>query len=101
LDSTIAARAISKIGWRHLPLLLACFVIAFLDRVNIGFAALTMNADLTFSASVSGLGAVLFFLTYVALEVPSNLALDRYGARRSPARLGGEDETATAPTAAE
>ena len=69
--------------------------------IPIGFAALTMNADLTFSASVSGLGAVLFFLTYVALEVPSNLALDRYGARRSPARLGGEDETATAPTAAE
>lgn len=64
-----------------MPLLFVCFVISFLDRVNVGFAALTMNADLGFSASVFGLGAGLFFLTYVLFEVPSNLALERYGAR--------------------
>jgi ACS family tartrate transporter-like MFS transporter len=78
---------IAKIAWRILPILLLCYVAAFLDRVNIGFAALTMNRDLGFTASQFGFGAGIFFLGYVLCELPSNLALVRFGARRWIARI--------------
>ncbi len=79
--------AIGKASWRLLPLLSLSYAIALIDRLNISFAALQMNQDLHFSASVYGLGAGLFFLSYAALEVPSNLFLLRFGARRWIARI--------------
>jgi len=78
---------IAKAAWRILPILLLCYFAAFLDRVNIGFAALTMNGDLGFSASAFGFGAGIFFLGYVLCELPSNLMLVRFGARIWIARI--------------
>ena len=62
-----------KVARRLLPFLMLCYFFAYLDRVNVGFAAMTMNRDLGLSATAYGLGAGLFFLGYVAFEVPSNL----------------------------
>jgi MFS transporter, ACS family, tartrate transporter len=76
-----------KIGWRLLPLIALGYGVAYVDRVNISFAALQMNRDLGFSATVYGLGAGLFFLSYAALEVPSNMILAKVGARRWIARI--------------
>ena len=70
-----------------LPILMLCYFAAFLDRVNIGFAALDMNGDLHLSATVFGTGAGLFFLGYVLFEIPSNLLLVRVGARLWIARI--------------
>ncbi|TAN52733.1 MAG: MFS transporter [Methylococcaceae bacterium] len=77
----------SKISRRLLPFLLLLFVVAYLDRVNIGFARLQMNADLGFGDTVYGIGAGLFFIGYFLFEVPSNLILHRVGARRWIARI--------------
>jgi ACS family tartrate transporter-like MFS transporter len=79
--------AISKAAWRLLPFLCLCYMINFLDRVNVGFAALAMNEDLGFSPSVYGFGAGIFFAGYILFEVPSNLALQRFGARIWIARI--------------
>jgi ACS family tartrate transporter-like MFS transporter len=84
---TAEREIIAKAARRILPILLLCYFAAFLDRVNIGFAALTMNADLGFSASTFGFGAGIFFLGYVLCELPSNLILARVGARRWIARI--------------
>jgi ACS family tartrate transporter-like MFS transporter len=69
-------------AWRIMPLLFAGYGLATLDKANIGFAALEMNRALGFSASVFGFGAGIFFLPYILLEVPSNMALRKIGARR-------------------
>jgi MFS transporter, ACS family, tartrate transporter len=74
-------------SWRLLPLIGLGYCIAYIDRVNISFAALQMNQDLHFSAAVYGLGGGLFFLSYALFEVPSNLLLVRFGARRWIARI--------------
>jgi ACS family tartrate transporter-like MFS transporter len=79
--------AIKKAAWRLLPFLCLCYTVNFLDRVNVGFAALHMNADLGFSPSVFGAGAGSFFVGYILFEVPSNLALQRFGARLWIARI--------------
>ncbi|MVW80665.1 MFS transporter [Bordetella sp. 02P26C-1] len=76
-----------KISWRLLPLLLLCYTFAYLDRVNIGFAKLQMQADIGISDAVYGLGAGIFFLGYVMFEVPSNLLLVRIGARKTICRI--------------
>jgi ACS family tartrate transporter-like MFS transporter len=76
-----------RMRWRLVPYLLLLYVIAWLDRVNIGFAALQMNADMGFSSAVYGFGAGIFFLGYALFEVPSNLILARVGARRWIARI--------------
>jgi ACS family tartrate transporter-like MFS transporter len=81
------ATALSKISWRLLPLIGIGYGIAYMDRVNISFAALRMNADLHFSATLYGLGGGLFFLGYALFEIPSNLLLVRVGARRWIARI--------------
>jgi ACS family tartrate transporter-like MFS transporter len=86
-DEAIGRSALAKAGWRLLPLIGLGYGVAYMDRVNISFAALRMNQDLHFSASVYGLGAGLFFLSYAAFEVPSNLLLVRFGARRWLARI--------------
>lgn len=70
-----------KIAWRIMPILLICYIIAYLDRVNVGFAKLQMMGDLRFSDSVYGLGAGIFFLGYFFFEVPSNIFLHKVGAR--------------------
>lgn len=76
-----------KVGWRLLPLLFVCYIVAHLDRVNVGFAKLQMQGDLQFSEAVYGLGAGIFFLGYFLFEVPSNVVLHRVGARRWIARI--------------
>ena len=87
-DAVILERStISAVTWRLIPFLLLLYIIAWLDRVNVGFAALQMNQDLGFSASVYGLGAGIFFIGYALCEIPSNLILVRVGARRWIARI--------------
>src|SRR6202142_383692 len=86
MDDAVGRVALRKAGWRLIPLLALGYGIAFMDRVNISFASLQMNRDLHFSASVYGFGAGFFFLSYAACEVPSNLLLVRFGARRWLAR---------------
>jgi D-galactonate transporter len=76
-----------KVSWRLIPFLMLLYFIAFLDRVNVGFAALTMNKDLALSATVFGNGAGIFFIGYFFFEVPSNLILEKVGARRWIARI--------------
>jgi ACS family tartrate transporter-like MFS transporter len=83
----VARAAIRKLSWRLLPVIGLGYGIAYMDRVNISFASLQMNQDLQFSATVYGFGGGLFFLSYAALEVPSNLLLVRFGARRWIARI--------------
>lgn len=78
---------IRKIAWRTLPLILLSYFVAFVDRANISFAAATMNADLGFSEAIYGIGASAFFIGYALFEVPSNLMLARFGARRWLARI--------------
>jgi ACS family tartrate transporter-like MFS transporter len=84
---SLEQRTIAKVRARLIPFLILCFFIAYLDRVNVGFAALTMNADLGLSASAYGFGAGIFFLAYFVFEVPSNLLLARVGARKWIARI--------------
>jgi MFS transporter, ACS family, tartrate transporter len=86
-EEAIGRSALRKASLRLLPLIAVGYGIAYMDRVNISFAALQMNRDLHFSASVYGFGAGLFFLSYAACEVPSNLLLVRFGARRWLARI--------------
>ena len=78
---------IRKAMWRLLPFLCFIYFIAYLDRVNVGFAALTMNEDLGLSPTAFGNGAGIFFLAYFLFEVPSNFALKRFGARVWIARI--------------
>src|SRR3954452_25147355 len=85
--SEIEKRTIGKVMRRLIPFLILCYFVAYLDRVNVGFAKLEMNAALGLSDAAYGLGAGLFFIAYFLLEVPSNLALDRFGARRWIARI--------------
>jgi len=79
--------ALAKVRWRIIPFLFLLYVVAYLDRVNVGFAALDMNKQLGFSAAVYGFGSGIFFLSYTLLEVPSNLILARVGARLWIARI--------------
>ena len=76
-----------KVTWRLIPLLLLCYIVAYLDRVNVGFAKLQMAGDLGFSDTVYGLGAGMFFIGYFFFEVPSNIILHRVGARVWIARI--------------
>jgi MFS family permease len=78
---------VRKLTWRLIPILIAAYFIAIVDRSNIGVAALTMNQDLGLSATAFGFAAGVFFVSYVLLELPSNLALARFGARLWIARI--------------
>jgi len=82
-----AARLFAKISWRLLPFLMLCYVIAFLDRINIGFAQLQMKQTLPFSDATYGIGAGIFFVGYMVFEVPSNLLLERIGVRKTMLRI--------------
>lgn len=83
----IESTVMRKLGLRLLPILVVGYLVAILDRANLGVAALTMNADLGLSAAAFGVAASVFFVPYVLLEVPSNLALERFGARLWIARI--------------
>jgi ACS family tartrate transporter-like MFS transporter len=86
-DIAAGASALRKASVRLIPLIAIAYGVAYTDRVNISFAALQMNRDLHFSAASYGLGAGLFFLSYAACEIPSNLLLVRFGASRWIARI--------------
>src|SRR3954454_7734005 len=72
---------VAKVSRRFIPFLIWCYFLSYLDRVNIGFAALTMNKDIGLFATAFGLGASIFFVGYFLFEVPSNLILEKTGAR--------------------
>jgi MFS family permease len=83
-----ASRSVyTKISWRIVPLLLIAYMVAYLDRINIGYAQLQMKETLAFGDAVYGLGAGIFFLGYFIFEVPSNLLLERIGARKTLLRI--------------
>jgi len=87
MNADLEKQVTGKIFWRLLPLLIFLYIVSYLDRVNVGFAALTMNADVGLSTSVFGWGAGLFFIGYCLFEVPSNLMMVKVGARRWIARI--------------
>lgn len=80
-SSLLEERAIRKITWRLIPFLMLLYFVAFLDRINVGFAALTMNRDIGLTSQMFGLGSGIFFLGYFAFEVPSTIILHKVGAR--------------------
>jgi MFS transporter, ACS family, tartrate transporter len=87
-DTAVDPRhVISKVSRRLIPFLIWCYFLSYLDRVNIGFAALTMNKDLGLSATAFGAGASIFFAGYFLFEVPSNLIMEKVGARIWIARI--------------
>ena len=87
LEAVDASRLYSKVAWRLIPYLFVLYILAYLDRVNVGFAALDMQRDLHLSYSVYGAGAGVFFLGSALFELPSNLALNKYGPRKWIARI--------------
>jgi MFS transporter, ACS family, tartrate transporter len=97
LSATIASSANTKseletstiraISWRLIPFLVLAYFLSYLDRVNLGFAALTMNKELNFTPTIFSWGAGIFFIGYFLFEVPSNLALEKFGASRWIARI--------------
>jgi MFS transporter, ACS family, tartrate transporter len=76
-----------KVYWRLLPLAILTYFLCYLDRINVGFAALTMNKDLGLDAATYGMAAGAFFWGYFLFEVPSNLILEKVGARIWIARI--------------
>lgn len=85
--STVRANAYRKTAWRLMPFLMLCYLCAYLDRVNVGFAKLQMMNDLALSEAVYGLGAGMFFIGYFLCEAPSNIILHKVGARVWIARI--------------
>ena len=83
----VASATLRKVTLRLIPFLFVLYIVAWLDRVNVGFAGLQMNSDLGFSSAAFGFGSGVFFLGYCLFEVPSNLVLHRIGARRWIARI--------------
>ena len=83
----LVPRTVNKVMWRLLPFLMACYFVAFLDRVNVGFAHLQMSKSLGMSEAAFGFGAGVFFIGYFLLEVPSNIVMERVGARVWIARI--------------
>jgi MFS transporter, ACS family, tartrate transporter len=80
-------QTLRRVSWRLMPFLTAAFLLCYIDRVNLGFAALQMNTAVGLDPKVYGLGAGIFYVGYFFLEVPSNLALERFGARRWIGRI--------------
>jgi len=81
MDTKQTDALFARAAWRLVPLILLMYIAAFLNRVNVGFAALTMNSDLGFSPEVYGWGTGIFFLGYLVFEVPANLIMEKVGAR--------------------
>ncbi|WP_082170926.1 MFS transporter [Dickeya fangzhongdai] len=87
MKKDLEGAALKKITWRIVPFVMFAYFIAFFDRINIGFAALTMNQDLGFSSTVFGIGAGMFFIGYFFTDVPSNIILQKVGPRIWLARI--------------
>lgn len=87
MDMALEQRTLRRITWRIVPFIMLLYFVAYIDRVNIGFAALTMKGDLGFTASILGFGAGIFFWGYFLFEVPSNIILHKVGARLWIARV--------------
>jgi MFS transporter, ACS family, tartrate transporter len=87
MQQSLERRTMAKVAWRLLPLIVAIYFVAYIDRTNVGFAAYSMNQDLGFTAYIYGWGAGIFFLGYALFEVPSNIMLHRLGARVWIARI--------------
>jgi len=87
MTASLEQRTLRRITWRIVPFIMLLYFIAFIDRVNIGFASLAMNHDIGLSPAAYGLGAGSFFLGYFVFEIPSNLILERVGARLWIARV--------------
>ncbi len=85
--ATLESRTIRKVSWRLLPLIVIAYLVAYIDRTNVAFASLTMNKDIGLTAYTYGWGAGIFFIGYFFFEVPSNVALHRFGARKWIARI--------------
>jgi len=86
-EQQLEAATMRRVSWRLMPFLLAAYLIAYIDRVNVGFAALQMNKAVGLDPKTYGLGAGIFFIGYFIFEVPSNLALEKFGASRWIARI--------------
>src|SRR5690349_4381304 len=80
-------RLYRKLAWRMMPLLLLCYVANYIDRTNISIAQLKLSTDVHFSEQIYGIGVGLFFVGFILFEIPSNLFLDRIGARRTLLRI--------------
>ena len=87
ISPELEKEAFRKVAWRLIPFLFLCYIVAFLDRVNVGFAKLQMASDLKFSDAIYGFGAGIFFIGYFVFEVPSNVILEKVGARIWIARI--------------
>ncbi len=87
MPDEIEARTIRKVAWRLLPFIFLLYFWCLIDRVNLSYAALTMNKDLGLSATMYSLGASIFFIGYFIMEIPSNMILERFGARLWIARI--------------
>jgi sugar phosphate permease len=85
--SALERATMRRVAWRLLPFLIVCYLIAIIDRGNIGMASLQMNQDLGLTPAIFGFASSLFFISYFLVEVPSNLALQKFGARRWIARI--------------
>src|SRR6266404_2446420 len=86
-DSVLEAATMRRVSWRLMPFLVFAYLLCYIDRVNVGFASLQMNKAVGIDPKIYGLGAGIFFIGYFILEVPSNLALERFGARTWIARI--------------
>ena len=86
-NARLEAETVRKVTWRLIPFLMVCYLLALIDRGNIGMASLQMNHDLGLSPRVFGFAGSLFFIAYFIFEVPSNLALQKFGARKWIARI--------------
>ncbi len=86
-DKVVETVVMRRVFWRLMPFLLAAYLVCYIDRVNVGFASLQMNRAVGIDPKTYGLGAGIFFIGYFILEVPSNLGLERFGARRWIARI--------------
>jgi ACS family tartrate transporter-like MFS transporter len=87
IEHALEVRAMRGVAMRIVPFLMVCYFVSFLDRVNLGFAALDMVKDLHLSSTIFGVGGGIFFVSYFLFEVPSNLLLEKVGARRWIARI--------------
>src|ERR1700709_144044 len=86
-DKAVETVVMKRVFWRLMPFLMAAYLICYIDRVNVGFASLQMNKAVGIDPKTYGPGAGIFFIGYFLLEVPSNLALERFGARTWIARI--------------
>jgi MFS transporter, ACS family, tartrate transporter len=86
-EKLLEATTMRRVSWRLMPFLVFAYLLCYIDRVNVGFASLQMNKAVGIDPKIYGLGAGIFFIGYFLLEVPSNLALERFGARKWIARI--------------